>query len=66
MDKIRAQFINVTNIFECNELTMMSNEAIGEGIYALYSDVPDYHYLFDRVKTDMVANKKVIEKNRKI
>jgi len=35
-------------------------------MYALYSDVPDYHFLFDRVRTDMTANNKVIEKNRKI
>mmetsp|Transcript_3503 Transcript_3503/g.4661 ORF Transcript_3503/g.4661 Transcript_3503/m.4661 type:complete len:83 (+) Transcript_3503:158-406(+) len=34
--------------------------------HSMYSDVPDYHNLFNRVKEDMAANHKVIEKNKKI
>ena len=53
-------------IFAHNEAQMLGNEEIGAQVYKLYSDVADYHYLFDRVRSDMEANRKVIDKNKKI
>jgi len=45
---------------------MIQTADMGAQIALMNSDLPDYYQLFERVQTDMAANHKVIEKNRKI
>lgn len=45
---------------------MLTNESLGILFAQMYSEMPDFHNLFLRVKQDMAADQKVIEKNKKI
>jgi hypothetical protein len=66
IQKIKQQFANVSAIFVHNEASMVQTQELGECLYAIYNDGTDFSYLFEKVKDDMVANQKIIEKNRKI
>ena len=45
---------------------MLQTEEMGSALFSIYNDGTDYSVLMERVKNDMVANQKVISKNRKI
>ena len=45
---------------------MLTNESLGILFSQMYSEIPDFHNLFMKVKQDMAADQRVIEKNKKI
>ena len=66
MAKMKQQFANCEAIFIHNEMSMVQTQQIGELFFVMNSAEYEYQQLFERVKNDMAANQRIIEKNKKI
>lgn len=47
-------------------MSMLQTQQMGEAMFALNNDGTEMAQLFERIRNDMVANQKIIDRNRKI
>ena len=64
---MKHQFANVESIFAHNEASMLNTQELGNCFHAFYSgDGNEMTSYYEKIQSDMSANQKIIEKNRKI